>query len=56
MLKKTVEYLLQNREVLNQVLAGNACLVGLSEVEQKAIADVFNKPDRYAVVVMGMWR
>jgi hypothetical protein len=32
MLRKAVEYLLQNREALHQVMAGKVCLVGLSEI------------------------
>lgn len=55
MLKKVIEYVMQNREVLQQVSAGNACLVGLTEIEQRAVVDVLQKPKRYAAGTLGVW-
>lgn len=42
MIKDMVAYLVQHPEVIDQVKAGKANLIGLSETEQKAVLDVFN--------------
>lgn len=39
--KEVVEYLMQNPEVVEKVKEGKASLTGLSEMEQRAVLDVF---------------
>jgi competence protein ComX len=42
LVKDVVQYLVQHPEVVDQMKAGKASLVGLSETEQKAVLDVFS--------------
>ncbi|HVJ48362.1 competence pheromone ComX [Desulfitobacterium sp.] len=41
MLQNAVEYLMQNSELIEKVKEGTESLVGLSEMEQKAVLEVF---------------
>lgn len=41
MLQNAVEYLMQNPELIEKVKEGTESLIGLSEMEQKAVLDVF---------------
>lgn len=45
MLKNVVEYLTRNPDVKENVKEGKASLIGLTEMEQKAILDVFESSD-----------
>jgi competence protein ComX len=42
LVKNVVQYLVQHPEVIDQVKAGKASFIGLSEKEQKAVLDVFS--------------
>jgi hypothetical protein len=55
MVKKAVEYLMQHPEVINQVKAGKASLIGLSGTEQKAVIDVFSSRKNNDTT-MGYWQ
>lgn len=55
MVKKAVEYLVQHPEVMDQVRAGKASLIGLSQIEQKAVMDVFNNPKSTRSNTMEYW-
>lgn len=41
MLQNVVEYLIQNPDVKEKVKEGTASLIGLTEMEKKAVLDVF---------------
>lgn len=56
MVKKAVEYLVQNPEVIDQVRAGRSSLIGLTEIEQKAVLDVFNNPKRNESSTLDYWK
>jgi competence protein ComX len=52
--KEVVQYLVQHPEVIDQVKAGKASLIGLSEIEQKVVLDVFSSK-KNNVSQMGYW-
>ena len=55
MLQNVVEYLLQNPDVKEKVQDGTASLIGLTEMEQKAVLDVFESSGRTSVSPLIFW-
>ncbi|SHI44401.1 competence pheromone ComX [Desulfosporosinus lacus] len=55
MLQNVVEYLIQNPDVKERVQEGTASLIGLTEMEQKAVLDVFESPDCTSVSPLLYW-
>jgi competence protein ComX len=49
-----VQYLVQYPEIIDQVKAGKASLIGLSEIEQKAVLDVYSSK-KNNISMMGYW-
>ena len=45
MLRKMVQYLMRNPDIVGLVASGQASLVGVSAIEQQALIDVFDKKD-----------
>ena len=55
MLQNVVEYLMQNPDVKERVKAGTASLIGLTEMEQKAVLDVFENLSITSVSPLIFW-
>jgi len=45
MLKKMVNYLMENREVVSLVKSGQAALVGVTPMQQRALIEVIGEKD-----------
>lgn len=57
MLQQMIEYLIQNPDVIEKVKSGTASFIGLSEMEQKAVLDVFgNTLSMASASVMEYWQ
>ena len=55
MLQNVIEYLMQNPDVKEKLIDGSACLIGLTEIEQKAVLDVFDSSDNIIVSPLVYW-
>ena len=55
MLQNVVEYLMQNPDVKEKVKEGTASLIGLTEIEQKAVLDIFESSGSTSVSPLVFW-
>ncbi|EHQ90420.1 competence pheromone ComX [Desulfosporosinus youngiae] len=55
MLQNVVEYLIQNPDVKERVQEGTASLIGLTEMEQKAVHDVFESSGSTSEIPIEYW-
>ncbi|MHB8072572.1 competence pheromone ComX [Desulfosporosinus fructosivorans] len=55
MMQNVVEYLMQNPDVREKVQEGTASLIGLTEMEQKAVLDVFESSGSTSISPLVFW-
>jgi len=55
MMQKVVEYLIQNPDVKEKVQEGSASLIGLTELEQQVVLDVFERSGSSSVSPLLFW-